>query len=88
MIDADHTQWFGVFWNFDIDSSRPSNTRPALVVTPLEGLRAALGEDVTVDYDDGTEPARAAALADRVDAVVLIASYTHADEGEYIPPGR
>jgi beta-glucosidase len=63
-----------------------SNTRPALVVTPLEGLRAALGKDVTVEYDDGSEPARAAALAQRVDAVLVIAGYTHADEGEYIPP--
>jgi beta-glucosidase len=63
-----------------------SNTRPAYVVTPLEGLRAALGNRVAIDYDDGTEPARAAALAQGADAVVVVAGYTHADEGEYIPP--
>ena len=63
-----------------------SNTRPAYVVTPLEGLRAALGEGVTLDYDDGTEPARAAALAQGADAALVVAGYTHAAEGEYIPP--
>lgn len=63
-----------------------SNTRPPYVVTPLEGLRAAMGEGVTLDYDDGTEPGRAAALAQGADAALVVAGYTHADEGEYIPP--
>src|SRR5205807_9962775 len=40
-----------------------SNTRPAYVVTPLQGLREALGERVAVEYDDGSDPARAAAAA-------------------------
>ncbi len=63
-----------------------SNTRPAYVVTPLEGLRAALGGTVAIDTDDGADPARAAALAKRADATLVVAGYTHADEGEYIPP--
>ncbi len=63
-----------------------SNTRPAYVVTPLEGLRAGLGGDIVIDHDDGADPARAAALAERADVALVVAGYTHADEGEYIPP--
>ncbi len=63
-----------------------SNTRPAHVVTPLEGLRAALGDTVDLAYDDGADPARAAATAQGADAALVVVGYTHADEGEYIPP--
>jgi beta-glucosidase len=63
-----------------------SNTRPAYVVTPLEGLRAALGERADLVYDDGSDPARAARVAADADTVVLVVGYTHADEGEFIPP--
>ncbi len=63
-----------------------SNTRPAYVVTPLEGLRAALAGTVAIDTDDGADPARAAAVAKRADVALVVAGYTHADEGEYIPP--
>ena len=63
-----------------------SNTRPAHVVTPLEGLRAALDAEVALDHDDGADPARAAALAGAADVALIVAGYTHDDEGEYIPP--
>lgn len=63
-----------------------SNTRPAHVVTPLEGLRAALGGTVELAYDDGADLARAAATARGADAALVVVGYTHADEGEYIPP--
>jgi len=36
-----------------------SNTRPEYVITPLQGLQEALGEEAVV-YDDGSDPARAA----------------------------
>ena len=62
-----------------------SNTQPAYVITPLQGLQDALGHHV-VEYDDGSEPARAAQQAAAADAVLLVLGYTHADEGEYIPP--
>ncbi|MGH7995558.1 MAG: beta-glucosidase family protein [Opitutaceae bacterium] len=62
-----------------------SNTQPAYVVTPLEGMRAALGATAIL-YEDGTDPARAARTAAGADAVVLVVGYTHQDEGEYIPP--
>jgi len=63
-----------------------SNTNPAYVVTPLQGLRAALGDRAVIDYDDGSDPARAAALAANADAVLCVVGYTSDDEGEYIAP--
>ena len=62
-----------------------SNTQPAHVVTPLEGLRAALGEKA-VAFDDGSDPARAAKTAAAAGAAVVVVGFTHEDEGEYIPP--
>lgn len=63
-----------------------SNTAPEYVVTPLQGLRAALGEGVTLLYDDGSDPVRAAAAAQAADAVICVVGYTSADEGEFIDP--
>ncbi|HEX9109326.1 MAG TPA: glycoside hydrolase family 3 C-terminal domain-containing protein, partial [Longimicrobiales bacterium] len=62
-----------------------SNTQPARVVTPLQGLRNALPGHA-VDYDDGSDPLAAARRAAEADVVVAVVGYTHADEGEYIPP--
>lgn len=62
-----------------------SNTKPDHVVTPLEGLQAAMGSD-RVAYDDGSDPVRAAQAAAAAEVAVVVAGYTHEDEGEYIPP--
>jgi beta-glucosidase len=61
-----------------------SRVRPPHVVTPLDGLRRALGEDriVTGDEDDLEAAQRAATLAD---AVVVVVGNTAQDEGEFIP---
>jgi beta-glucosidase len=53
------------------------------VVTPLQGLRAAL-PGVEVVFDDGSDVDRAAALADASDVALVIVGYTKADEGEFI----
>jgi beta-glucosidase len=63
-----------------------SNTRPAYVITPLQGLQDALGDSTTIEYDDGSDPTRAAAVAQNADAVILVVGYTDKDEGEYIAP--
>ena len=63
-----------------------SNTTPAYVITPLHGLRAALGEDVEIVYDDGSDRARAAAAVKGADAVLCVVGYTHKDEGEFVAP--
>jgi beta-glucosidase len=62
-----------------------SNTNPAYVVTPLEGLRAALGENAVL-FDEGRDFAHAADTAKNAEAAVVVVGYTHEDEGEYIPP--
>ena len=63
-----------------------SNTQPAYVITPLEGLReSALAAGIT--YDDGTNPQRAAAAAAEADVALVVVGYTHHDEGECISPG-
>ncbi len=50
------------------------------VVTPLEGLRAAL-PGVQIDHHD-----RDASIAEGADVAVLVVGFTHVDEGEYIDP--
>src|SRR5256884_34290 len=63
-----------------------STTKPAYVITPLQGLRNALGDGATVVYDDGSDPARAAAAAAATDVAICVVGYTSADEGEYVAP--
>jgi beta-glucosidase len=62
-----------------------SRVRPPHVVTILEGLRAALGPRARVVHEPGADLARARAAARGADAVVVVAGFTYADEGEYIP---
>jgi beta-glucosidase len=55
------------------------------VVTPLDGLRAALGlAGVDLAFDDGCDHATAAAVAADADAVLLVVGFTHDDEGENV----
>lgn len=60
-----------------------SRVRPPYVVTPLQGLRAALGETAVVHADEDDLDAAAAAAAD-ADVAVVVVGYTAAEEGEYI----
>ncbi len=53
------------------------------VITPLDGLRAAL-PDATVDHHDGSDADTAAEVAAGADAAVVVVGYTADDEGEYI----
>ncbi|KAI5301604.1 hypothetical protein KEM56_001546 [Ascosphaera pollenicola] len=55
------------------------------VVTPLEGIKAAL-PDSEVVHDNGSDPKRAAQFARGADAVILIVGYDRKDEGEYAVP--
>lgn len=58
-----------------------SMVRPPYVVTPLAGIRAAVGD---VLFDDGSDVQRAVRTAKSAETVVIVVGYTHADEGEYI----
>jgi beta-glucosidase len=62
------------------------------VVTPLEGLRAALAPlGGQVVHDAGEDPARAAMVAEVADAAIVVVGYDYRDEGEFMggfpPPG-
>ena len=63
-----------------------SNTRPPYVITLLQGLQEALDGQAEVIYDDGSDPARAAQTAREAEVAVIVAGYTHLDEGEYVSP--
>lgn len=60
-----------------------SNVIPPSVVTPLEGLRAAL-PDAEVLAADGSDLEEASRVARSADAVIAIVGCTFEDEGEYI----
>jgi beta-glucosidase len=64
----------------NIGDGGSSNVHPPHVVTPLEGLRAAL-PGATVEHHDDADPATLAAA----DAAIVVVGYTRHDEGEYIP---
>ncbi|HEV8629797.1 MAG TPA: glycoside hydrolase family 3 C-terminal domain-containing protein [Thermoanaerobaculia bacterium] len=66
----------------DRGSSRVYSTK---VVTPLDGLRAHLGNLAQVAYDPGTDLAKARALASGADAVIVVVGFTYRDEGESLP---
>jgi beta-glucosidase len=61
-----------------------SMVRSPYVVTPLEGVRAALGPVADVVYDNGNESEAAAELAGGVEAALVVVGYTYEDEGEFI----
>jgi beta-glucosidase len=61
-----------------------SNVRPPYVVTPLEGIRAAVGERAVVVCDQGDDLAVAARAAAEADVAIVVAGYDYRDEGEYM----
>ena len=62
-----------------------SRTVPPYVVTLLEGLKTRVGDHIEIIHDDGTDPARATALAAKADVCIVAAGFTWEDEGEFIP---
>jgi beta-glucosidase len=60
-----------------------SNVHPPYVVTPLDGLRAALrSTGIEVVHDEGADLSQAAATAAAADVAILVVGYTSDDEGE------
>jgi beta-glucosidase len=62
-----------------------SRVYPPEVVTPLAGLRDALPAGCELIHEPGDDPERVRERAAEVDAVLVVAGYTHRDEGEFIP---
>jgi beta-glucosidase len=64
-----------------------SRVIPEYVVTPMQGLEAQYGGQVTFTHDPGENIEQAKELARQADAVIFIVGYDHGDEGEYIDMG-
>ena len=69
----------------NIGDSGSSMVRPPYVITPLEGIKAALQPETHLTFNDGKRLASASREAAAADLAIIIAGYTHRDEGEYIP---
>ena len=65
--------------------SGSSNTAPAYVVTPLDGLRRAL-PNCTVTAVEASHSEAIEAQAKEHEIAVVVVGYTGADEGEYLSP--
>jgi beta-glucosidase len=63
----------------NIGDGGSSNVHPPHVVTPLEGLRAALPAVDVAPADD-------VSIAAGADVAIVVVGYTHRDEGEYVDP--
>jgi beta-glucosidase len=61
-----------------------SRVRPLRIVTPLQGLSAALGEGKIVTGDE-SDLGAAALCASAADAIIIVVGYTASEEGEFIP---
>jgi beta-glucosidase len=62
-----------------------SRVYPPEVITCLAGLRDAAQGNFEVVFDAGEDLDRVRSLAREAEAVLVIAGYTHRDEGEFIP---
>lgn len=60
-----------------------SQVRPAYIVTPLQGLKAA-NENCEVVFNDGSDLESAKKLAKEADAVIFAVGYNYDDEGEFV----
>jgi beta-glucosidase len=69
----------------NIGDKGSSMVRPPYVVTPLEGISAAAGSGVEIQFDNGRDIKSAVKTARNADAAIIVAGYTHRQEGEYIP---
>jgi beta-glucosidase len=63
-----------------------SNTQPAHVITPYQGVKEALQDKAEVVFDDGSDVERARIIAQEADAVLLVVGYEAKDEGEFLDP--
>lgn len=74
--------WLADFANTGDNGS--SRVRPLRMVTPLQGLRSALGAEKIVTGDESDIPA-AIHACQGVDAILIVVGYTANEEGEFIP---
>jgi len=68
----------------NIGDKGSSMVRPPYVITPLAGIKEAVPGHCEITRDDGKSVDRAVRAARGADVAVIVAGYTHKDEGEYI----
>ncbi len=61
-----------------------STVRPPYAVTPFEGIKKRAGDSIEVIQYSGRRISRAKKIAEKSDAVVIVAGFTWKEEGEYI----
>ena len=67
------------------DGGGSSRVRPPSVVTPLQGLQAAVSGKANISFDSGRSISSAVTTARRADVAVIVAGLTYKDEGEKMP---
>ena len=87
-IDTAHVKRIAVIGKLanatNIGDKGSSMVRTPYVVTPLMGIRAATRQNCEIKYCDGGKINKAVDIARKSDLAVIIAGYTHSDEGEYM----
>jgi beta-glucosidase len=68
----------------NIGDSGSSRVRPRHIVTPLEGIRAALEGNMALIQETSGKPQAAADAARAADAAIVVVGYTAKDEGEHL----
>ncbi len=61
-----------------------SNVRPPYVITPYEGICEAVKPQAEVAFNGGKKIEEAVRVAAEADVAIIVAGYTHRDEGEYV----
>ena len=59
-----------------------SRVYPPYVITPLEGIKNILGNEINIIFNKGEDLEVAKELANNSDVSIIVAGYTHLDEGE------
>jgi len=69
----------------NIGDKGSSMVRPPYVITPLAGIHKAVSRDCDIVYHSGNNIGKAVDMARKADIAVIIAGYTHKEEGEHMP---
>jgi beta-glucosidase len=85
-LDRDSLSSIAVIGNLantaNLGDTGSSQVTPPYAVTPLAGIRNAVGDDVTIRYNCGLFPFTVGWTARNADAVIVVVGLTGSDEGE------
>jgi beta-glucosidase len=91
-IDATCIKSIGVIGKLasmpNIGDKGSSMVRPPYVVTPLAGIHQVASRDCDVVYNSGNNIGKAVDMSRQADIAIVVAGYTHKEEGEHMPFSR